>query len=309
MPRRDLTSLPVRHRTSATDRARDSRNGFAMSKTPWLKFYPSDWRSDPLLRTCSLAARGLWIEMLSVMHAADPVGSLSINGIPLAVPQIAMLTGCTPKEAHRLIAELDQAGVFSREADGTIFSRRMRRDVLKAERERTSGKVGGNPMIRRGSVPKEERVRPFKRSDSPVKTQRIFAKTGGRCNWCSVDLIFNGTDTHPQNFHVDHVVPVCDGGTNDEDNLVPSCAACNHDRARIDYPTPTLARHSDTNPDTKAQIPEARYQKDPSREHKASGGGGRSSPRIRQVHPAPAPNPTAWDDDAPFGRDASGGAR
>ena len=36
-----------------------------MSINPWMKFYPSDWRSDAALRTVSSAARGLWMDMLS----------------------------------------------------------------------------------------------------------------------------------------------------------------------------------------------------------------------------------------------------
>ncbi len=230
MRRRDLTRLPVRHRTSATERASDSRNGFAMSKTPWLKFYPSDWQADHLLGTCSLAARGLWIELISIMHAAEPPGSLARTGVQLSVQQIAVLARCTAREAQKCLDELEAAGVFSRDEDGMIFSRRMRRDLDKAERDRANGRTGGNPRLNRNGP----------------------GNGGGGVN------------------------PSLNGPVKGQD---------------------------------KAQIPEARYQKDPSREHKASGEGGRASPRIRQVHPAPAPNPTAWDDDAPFGRDASGGAR
>ena len=53
----------------------------------WFKFYPSDWRADPALRMCSIAARGLWMEMLCVMHEATPRGSLLINGKRVAAPK------------------------------------------------------------------------------------------------------------------------------------------------------------------------------------------------------------------------------
>ena len=41
-----------------------------MSKAarPWMKWYPADWRSDPGLRMCSFAARGLWADLLALMH-------------------------------------------------------------------------------------------------------------------------------------------------------------------------------------------------------------------------------------------------
>ena len=45
-----------------------------MSVYPWLKFYPRDWRGDQALRLVSLHARGLWIELLCVMHEATPYG-------------------------------------------------------------------------------------------------------------------------------------------------------------------------------------------------------------------------------------------
>jgi 5-methylcytosine-specific restriction endonuclease McrA len=41
----------------------------------------------------------------------------------------------------------------------------------------------------------------------------------GRCYWCQKKV---GDD-----YHVDHVVPICLGGSNGPENLVVSCAACN----------------------------------------------------------------------------------
>lgn len=218
-----------------------------MSERPWMKFYPSDWRADPALRTCSIGARGLWMEMICVMHEAEPRGSLRVNGVALQAKQIASLAGIKQRECEKYLEELENSGVFSRENDGEIFSRRMKRETAKDERARNNGLAGGNPDIRRGTVPKDQRVRPYKRTDAPEKTKRIFNKTNGLCNWCGVGLIFEPTGDDPRNFHVDHVVAICDGGTNDEANLVPSCAACNHKRARDPNPTLTL-EFSDSNP-------------------------------------------------------------
>ena len=82
-------------------------------KLPWMKFYPSDWRADPALRMCSLAARGLWMEMLSIMHEADPRGSLLINGNAISAKQLASLCGASLRETVALLHELDVAGVFT----------------------------------------------------------------------------------------------------------------------------------------------------------------------------------------------------
>jgi len=114
---------------------------------PWMKFYPTDWRADPALRMCSIGARGLWIEMICVMHDADPRGSLLVNGRPITERQLAGLAGCSVDEVGALLSELEGAGVFSREGD-VLFSRRMRRDDEKAERDKAFGRRGGNPHLK-----------------------------------------------------------------------------------------------------------------------------------------------------------------
>src|SRR3990167_8252379 len=101
------------------------------AELPWLRFYPRDWRGDQALRVCSLAARGLWIEMLCVMHEAKPYGHLLINGQPVTNPQLAGLCGVSPDQIATLLAELDNEGAYSRTAKGVIFSRRMTRDAKK----------------------------------------------------------------------------------------------------------------------------------------------------------------------------------
>ncbi|MGA8172401.1 MAG: hypothetical protein WB816_16435 [Methylocystis sp.] len=120
-------------------------------KQPWLKFYPSDWRADPASRSCSLAARGLWIEMLCLMHEARPHGSLLVVGKAVTPARLASLVGAGADEVARLLAELEEAGVFSRDVDGVIYSRRMRRDEEKSAVNRVNGKAGGNPALK-GSV-------------------------------------------------------------------------------------------------------------------------------------------------------------
>lgn len=121
--------------------------------SPWLKFYPSDWRADPALRMCSLAARGLWMEMLCLMHEAVPRGSLLVNGQPVNEKQLAALCGVSLRDVVACLAQLGEAGVFSREDNRTIYSRRMRRDEEKAERDKANGRGGGNPGLKGGVNP------------------------------------------------------------------------------------------------------------------------------------------------------------
>ncbi|WP_245506237.1 hypothetical protein [Rhizobium ruizarguesonis] len=140
---------------------------------PWLKFFPSDWRADPSLRMCSIAARGLWIEMLCVMHEATPRGTLRVNGKPVSDKQMAILAGCS--NITGLLQELEEAGVFSREPDGTIFSRRMMRDVEKAEQDKANGRKGGNPTLKAGVNPQlngdDKAQKPEARSQSSLRSE------------------------------------------------------------------------------------------------------------------------------------------
>jgi hypothetical protein len=118
-----------------------------MSGRPWFKFYPSDWRSDPALRVCSLAARGLWMEMIGIMHEAEPRGHLLIAGRPVPPDKLAALVGVSFEEVRTLLAELEDAGVFSCKRNGVVFSRRMERDEQKARKNQENGAKGGNPSL------------------------------------------------------------------------------------------------------------------------------------------------------------------
>lgn len=115
-----------------------------------MKFYPADWRSDPALRSCTIAARGLWIEMLAIMHEATPYGSLLLNGQRIEKKRLASLAGVSERECVVLLLELEGVGVFSRDDDGTIYSRRMRRDAERSEegRRQIAKRWGGRPPNR-----------------------------------------------------------------------------------------------------------------------------------------------------------------
>ncbi len=105
---------------------------------PWLKFYPRDWRGDQALRAVSVAARGLWIEMLCVMHEAQPYGHLILAGQAVSNDVLARVAGLGAEECGALIAELESAGVLSRTRKGVIYSRRMVKDHSRSEKGRKS---------------------------------------------------------------------------------------------------------------------------------------------------------------------------
>lgn len=136
----------------------------------WVKFWPQDWHGDKALRTCSMAARGLWMELLCIAHDGTPYGHVTINGRPASAKQIANIAGIPERDAAKWLGELEDAGVFSRTEDGCIFSRRMVRDKALRDEGAANGRKGGNPKLKDGDI----------RGDAaPVKAKSRYGITGG----------------------------------------------------------------------------------------------------------------------------------
>lgn len=106
-----------------------------MSKLPSFQFYPGDWLRDNI-SGCSLAAQGLWLRMMILMHDSERYGYLSMNGAPIPPGFVSRKCGCDTLEQYTtLLAELDEAGIPSRTSEGIIYSRRMVRDARERERK------------------------------------------------------------------------------------------------------------------------------------------------------------------------------
>lgn len=117
-----------------------------MARQPSFQFYPGDWLRDNV-SGCSLAAQGLWLRMLLLMHDSERRGYLAMNGSPMPPAHVARRCGSDLAQYETLLAELDAAGVPSRTSDGTIYSRRMVKDTqekakgaeyVRAHRDRRS---------------------------------------------------------------------------------------------------------------------------------------------------------------------------
>jgi DNA-binding Lrp family transcriptional regulator len=119
-------------------------------RRPSFQFYPDDWLSDIALKRCSLATRGLWVEMLSYMHSGDPYGHLTVGGKPITVPELARMVGASLGEVRKLLNELEGAGVPSKTDDGIYYSWRMVRD----ERVRQARAAGGCESLKHPNVPR-----------------------------------------------------------------------------------------------------------------------------------------------------------
>lgn len=97
-------------------------------KLPWIKFFSSDWLSDEALRSCSIAARGMWIDLLAMMAKSNTHGFLLVGDVPASVEQIARIVGEPTDVTRKLLQELERNGVFSRDENNVVYSRRMKRD-------------------------------------------------------------------------------------------------------------------------------------------------------------------------------------
>ena len=58
------------------------------------------------------------------------------------------------------------------------------------------------------------------------KRDKVYQKYGGKCAYCGVILV--------KGWHIDHVKPLIYGGSNDLENLNPSCKDCNNYKCHTD---------------------------------------------------------------------------
>lgn len=116
-------------------------------KRPSFQFYPGDWLHDAALRTVSVGARGLWIEMLCYMHQGSTYGYLKVNHKVILTPNLARIVGATFHEVEGWLSELKDAGVYAMDEQGCIFSKRMIRDEEVRKARADGGSLGGNPAL------------------------------------------------------------------------------------------------------------------------------------------------------------------
>lgn len=118
-------------------------------REPSFQYYPKDWQADAVFG-CSLAARGLWHEMMNVMHFSERYGYLALNGKPMPDDQVARRCGTSLQEYLALLGELDAAGIPRRTPDGIIYSKRMVNDAKQRakwrKQKRNQRHAGGGQM-------------------------------------------------------------------------------------------------------------------------------------------------------------------
>jgi uncharacterized small protein (DUF1192 family) len=135
-------------------------------KRPAFQFYPSDWRNDSGLRLCSMAARGLWMELMCIAHECEEYGKLKQNGKGFSHQTLGKLAGLSPQTTLKLLKELEENGVCSRDEDGAIYSRRMVKDEALRQVRAEAGSRGGNPNLVGSLVNQNAKQKPTPSSSS-----------------------------------------------------------------------------------------------------------------------------------------------
>lgn len=117
-------------------------------KLPAFQFYPGDWRKDPGVQSLDYEARGVWFEILCLMHEAEPRGMLTLAGKAMSDEALARLLGLDKHHLNQILSKLAEHGVSSVDpATGALCSRRMIKDENLRQIRQNAGKKGGNPVL------------------------------------------------------------------------------------------------------------------------------------------------------------------
>lgn len=117
-------------------------------KLPAFQWYTGDWRKDLAVQSLSFHDKGVWREMLDLMHDSERRGVLVLNGRAMTDDQIARAIGLDNQSFKQTLDRLLTSGVASREPEtGAIFNRRMVRDEAIRKIRVCAGSKGGNPIL------------------------------------------------------------------------------------------------------------------------------------------------------------------
>lgn len=118
------------------------------SKKESFAFYPVDWMSDSRLRLCSAGARGLWVDILCLMHLSNERGYLLVDDTVLDEEMLQKRLGYDAKEFNDCFMELRRYNIIKKDEKNRYFSKTMVNSQKISEKRSMSGKLGGNPNLK-----------------------------------------------------------------------------------------------------------------------------------------------------------------
>lgn len=113
-------------------------------KNPAYQWYPGDWRRDPGVQALDYEHRGVWRELIDMMHWSPERGRLlfASGNIPND-EEVAQMLGIAEAKWKQIRSKLLSTGVAKLDADGAIVCRRMWRDEQTLRARREAGRKGG----------------------------------------------------------------------------------------------------------------------------------------------------------------------
>lgn len=162
-----------------------------MQREPGFYFYTGDWLKDPLLRMCSKAAKGCFIDMLAILDGCPFRGVfVTAAGEPWTDLEIAAALGGDATENMAAITELLRNGVVSRNQRGAIFSRRMVRDQNLRERnaarkrkERKNSRLTQTKQTKCVTPSVTHDVTPLSEEEIETEKERIVVNTESKTSF------------------------------------------------------------------------------------------------------------------------------
>lgn len=98
-------------------------------KRPAFQFYPGDWQRNANLRRCSPAARGVWVDVMCMLHDSDEYGVLR-----WPLKDIAQAAGASMAHVRELVEKAVLKGSDKRVDEAYVYTPR-------------SGRKDGEPVI------------------------------------------------------------------------------------------------------------------------------------------------------------------
>jgi len=140
---------------------------------PHIQFYVGDWRKDMGIQTLSYYHRGVWFELLMLMHCSEQRGRLVLAGKPMPNAALARLLGLSQQETQDALAAILDSGVASKDEAGTVYCRRMvREEEIRAKRAEAGSKGGSKRQANREQNPDND-------NGTGLEVVREFAREKG----------------------------------------------------------------------------------------------------------------------------------
>jgi len=150
---------------------------------PAFQFYPGDWQKDPGVQSLDYETRGIWFEMILLMHESEDRGKLMLNGKAMPEKALSQILGLSEAKTKQTVSKLEAYGVASRDPKtGVLMNRRMVRDEATRRARAEAGRKGGlrsrPPQHGSGAeaTAKQNRTSSSSSSSSSSRKGKEFAK-------------------------------------------------------------------------------------------------------------------------------------